>query len=100
MYSTIITPVCTETPKSARKPTPDETLKLVPVTNSATSPPIAERTGPGPELLGGERLFAGCGRARVHSPLAARERCRVHPGSDRTLYRGDFLGQGGTMIGP
>ena len=31
MYSTMITPVCTETPKSARNPMPDDTLKLVPV---------------------------------------------------------------------
>ena len=29
MYSSIMTPVCTETPNSARKPTPEETLKLV-----------------------------------------------------------------------
>ena len=28
-YATRITPVCTETPKSARKPTPDETEKFV-----------------------------------------------------------------------
>ena len=36
MYSIMITPVCTETPKSARNPTPDETLKCVPVSNSAS----------------------------------------------------------------
>ena len=30
MYSTMITPVCTETPNSARNPTPEDTLKLVP----------------------------------------------------------------------
>lgn len=40
MYSTIITPICTDTPNSARKPTPDETLKLVPVTRSASNPPM------------------------------------------------------------
>ena len=39
MYSTMITPVCTETPNSARNPTPDDTLKLVPVRYSATMPP-------------------------------------------------------------
>ena len=31
MYSSMMTPVCTETPKSARKPTPEDTLKWVPV---------------------------------------------------------------------
>ena len=30
MYSSMITPVCTETPNSARNPTPEETLKFVP----------------------------------------------------------------------
>ena len=39
MYSNMITPVCTETPNSARKPTPDETLKCVPVSSSASNPP-------------------------------------------------------------
>src|SRR5215469_10509621 len=40
MYSSMMTPVCTETPNNARKPMPDETLKFVPVTNSANTPPI------------------------------------------------------------
>ena len=31
MYSTMMTPVCTDTPNSARNPTPEETLKCVPV---------------------------------------------------------------------
>ena len=31
MHSSMMTPVWTETPKSARKPTPEETLKWVPV---------------------------------------------------------------------
>src|SRR6202044_2827191 len=31
VYSSIMTPVCTDTPKSARKPTPEDTLKFVPV---------------------------------------------------------------------
>ena len=35
----MITPVCTETPNSARKPTPEETLKLVCVSSSASIPP-------------------------------------------------------------
>ena len=39
MYSSMMTPVCTETPKSARKPTPDETLMCVPVASSASKPP-------------------------------------------------------------
>ena len=39
MYSSMITPVCTETPKSARNPTPEATLKNVWVTRRATSPP-------------------------------------------------------------
>ena len=30
MYSSMMTPVCTDTPKSARKPTPEATLKNVP----------------------------------------------------------------------
>ena len=34
-----ITPVCTDTPKSARKPTPDETLRFVCVMSKASSPP-------------------------------------------------------------
>ena len=34
-----MTPVCTETPKSAKKPTPEATLKNVCVTRRATSPP-------------------------------------------------------------
>ena len=34
-----MTPVCTETPNSAKKPTPDETLKFVPVSHRATMPP-------------------------------------------------------------
>ena len=29
MYSSMMTPVCTDTPKSARKPTPEATLKNV-----------------------------------------------------------------------
>jgi hypothetical protein len=33
MYSSMMTPVCTETPKSASKPTSDETLKLLCVIN-------------------------------------------------------------------
>src|SRR5277367_1741914 len=40
MYSSMITPVCTETPKRARKPTPEETLKFVCVMSSASNPPI------------------------------------------------------------
>ena len=40
MYSSMITPVCTDTPNSARNPTPDDTLKCVPVSNSASRPPI------------------------------------------------------------
>src|SRR5579859_3471578 len=40
MYSSMITPVCTETPKSARKPTADDTEKFVCVMNSASGPPI------------------------------------------------------------
>ncbi len=40
MYSSIITPVSTETPKSARNPTPEETLRCVPVISSASRPPI------------------------------------------------------------
>ena len=40
MYSSMITPVCTATPKSARNPTPEETLKWVPVSSSASSPPM------------------------------------------------------------
>ena len=48
MYSSMMTPVCTETPKSARKPTPEETLKWVPVTKSASNPPML-RHGDGGE---------------------------------------------------
>src|ERR1700686_314801 len=40
MYSTMMTPVWTETPKRARNPIPEETLKLVALRNSATTPPI------------------------------------------------------------
>ncbi len=40
MYSTITTPVWTEQPKKAMNPTPEETLKCVPVTRSARSPPM------------------------------------------------------------
>src|SRR5229473_5618447 len=40
MYSSMMTPVCTETPKSAKKPTPEETLKCVPVNRSASNPPM------------------------------------------------------------
>ena len=40
MNSIMITPTCTETPKSARNPTAEETEKLVPVRNSASGPPI------------------------------------------------------------
>ena len=40
MYSSMITPVCTETPNSARNPTPEDTLKLVCVTSSASRPPM------------------------------------------------------------
>jgi hypothetical protein len=46
MYSSMITPVCTETPKSARNPTPDETLKFVCVTRSASKPPIRASSSP------------------------------------------------------
>ena len=35
-----MTPVWTETPNSARKPTPEETLKLVCVARSASKPPM------------------------------------------------------------
>ena len=34
-----MTPVCTDTPNNARKPTLDETLMLVCVTSSASNPP-------------------------------------------------------------
>ena len=40
MYSSMITPVCTATPNSARNPTPEETLKCVPVINNASNPPM------------------------------------------------------------
>ena len=40
MYSSMMTPVWTDTPKSARKPMPDDTLKCVPVSSSASNPPI------------------------------------------------------------
>ena len=40
MNSIMMTPTCTETPNSARKPTADDTEKLVPVRNSASGPPI------------------------------------------------------------
>ena len=40
MYSSMITPVCTATPNSARNPTPEETLKCVPVISRASRPPI------------------------------------------------------------
>src|ERR1035441_8110632 len=40
MYSSMMTPVSTETPKRARKPTPVETLKLVCERSSATRPPM------------------------------------------------------------
>ena len=40
MYSSMITPVCTETPNRARNPTPDETLKFVPVKRRASRPPM------------------------------------------------------------
>src|ERR1019366_2690808 len=39
MYSSMITPVCTHTPNNARKPTPEDTLKCVPVINSPSRPP-------------------------------------------------------------
>src|SRR5205823_9792317 len=35
-----MTPVSTDTPKSARKPMPDDTLRCVPVVSRATNPPI------------------------------------------------------------
>ena len=38
MYSSMITPVWTETPNSARNPTPEETLKLVCVAIRAFAP--------------------------------------------------------------
>jgi len=38
-YSSMITPVCTHTPNSARNPTPEDTLKWVPVSHSASKPP-------------------------------------------------------------
>ena len=40
MNSIMMTPVCTETPKSARKPTAEETEKLVCVRNKARGPPM------------------------------------------------------------
>ena len=39
MYSSMMTPVCTDTPNNARKPTLDDTLMLVCVTSSASNPP-------------------------------------------------------------
>ena len=42
MYSTMITPIWTETPNSARKPRPDETLKWVPVTSRLRNPPSGD----------------------------------------------------------
>ncbi len=39
MYSSMMTPVCTDTPNRARNPTPLETLKCVPVKSSASKPP-------------------------------------------------------------
>jgi hypothetical protein len=40
MYSSMMTPVWTQTPNSARKPPPDETLKFACVKSSARMPPI------------------------------------------------------------
>ena len=42
MYSTMITPVCTDTPINARNPSPDDTLKCVPVMSRLRKPPIGE----------------------------------------------------------
>ncbi len=39
MYSTMITPISTDTPISAKKPSPDDTLKCVPVTSKLKKPP-------------------------------------------------------------
>ena len=44
MNSIMMTPVSTETPKSARNPTAEETEKLVWVRNSASGPPIEAMT--------------------------------------------------------
>ena len=44
MYSTMITPISTDTPISARKPSPDETLKCVPVSSRLIKPPRGEQT--------------------------------------------------------
>ncbi len=40
MYSSMITPVCTATPNSAKKPMPEETLMWVWVMSSASKPPM------------------------------------------------------------
>ena len=44
MYSTMMTPVCTETPNSANMPMPDDTLRYVPVTTKASRPPMRSQT--------------------------------------------------------
>ena len=44
MYSTIITPICTETPNSASIPTPEDTLKCVFDSSSARIPPMGAIT--------------------------------------------------------
>jgi hypothetical protein len=44
MNSIMMTPVCTETPNSARKPTADETEKFVCVRNNASGPPTEAMT--------------------------------------------------------
>ena len=42
MYSTMITPISTDTPINARNPNPDDTLKCVPVIRRLRNPPRGE----------------------------------------------------------
>ena len=43
MYSTMMTPISTDTPISARNPRPEETEKCVPVKSKLRMPPRGER---------------------------------------------------------
>ena len=78
-------------------------LHLPPAPTSTSTTAGAERAGrsarnQGPEPLGGESPFSGCGRASVRWPLSAPERLRVHTEPDRSLYRGDSLGKAGVVV--
>jgi hypothetical protein len=76
----MMTPVCTDTPNSARKPTPEETLKLVPVIRRASRPPTLTHHA---KIQGAQRQKVGGNAPQVQTNGCEQQRKRNRRRNDQ-----------------